>query len=139
MNIETIIIDKDIKVFYIAAASFPDGVMAAFDKLYKIAPPSEHRIYYGISRPENGGGIQYKAAAEEMYEGEAAQNGCDKLVLRKGKYLCTTIKDFMKDLPAVGQAFQTLIAQPGIDPTGYCIEEYFNDTDVRCMVRLADG
>ncbi len=136
MNIETIIIDKDIKVFYIAAASFPDGVMAAFDKLYKIAPPSEHRIYYGISRPENGGGIQYKAATEETHEGEGAQNGCQALVLKKGSYLCITIKDFMKDLAAIGLAFQTLLSQPGLDPEGYCVEEYFNDKDVRCMIRL---
>ncbi len=132
---ETITLDEDIKVMYITAASFPDGVMAAFDKLYATVPPESNRRIFGISRPEKGV-ITYRAAAEEIVAGEALKLGCDTLVLKKGKYCAISINDFMKNIPAIGTAFQELLAVPGIDPEGYCVEWYLNDEDVQCMVRL---
>ncbi len=44
----------------------------------------------------------------------------------------------MKDLPAIGNTFQQMIARPDIDPEGYCVEWYLSDKDVQCMVRLQD-
>jgi len=44
----------------------------------------------------------------------------------------------MKDIPAIQKAFNLLIAQPGLDPEGYCVEQYINQKDMICMVRLAD-
>ncbi len=131
---ETITTDNDIKVFYHTATSFPDGVMAVWQKLHALVPPSDGRRFFGISRPENGV-IIYKAAAEELWHGEAAKYHCETLVLRKGKYYSHDIPDFMNDLPAIGTTFRQLLSQPGIDPEGYCVELYMNDKDVRCMVR----
>jgi len=45
----------------------------------------------------------------------------------------------MKDLQSIGKAFHELISQPEIDPNGYCLEWYLNQSDVRCMVRLDDN
>lgn len=134
---ETISIDNDIKLLYVAATSFPDGVMAAHQKIHALVPPSPARKSYGVSRPENGGKIAYKAAVEELEPGESEKFNCDTLTLKKGKYLSITIHDYMKDLPAIGNAFNQLIGQPGIDPQGYCVEEYVSDKEVKCMVRLA--
>ncbi len=134
---ETITIDNDITVFYVAATSFPNGVLAAHTKIRAVTPPSPGRKYFGLSRPENGV-IAYKAAAGELNSGEASSLNLDTIVLKKGKYLCITIYDFIKDTPAIRNAFQQLIAQPGLDPQGYCVEWYYNDTDIKCMVRLAE-
>jgi hypothetical protein len=134
---ETITFDKDIKVFYVPAKSFPDGVMEAHQKIHSLVPLSSNRKYFGLSRPENGV-IAYKAAAEELTPGEGEKLHCDTIVLNKGKYNCITIHDYMKDLPAIGKAFSTLIASPDIDREGYCVEWYLNDKDIKCMVRLAD-
>lgn len=133
---ETITLDHDIKVFYVTAKSFPNGIMEAYGQLYALVPPSSGRRYFGISRPENGV-IVYRAAVEEATPGEAEKYHCDTMVLQKGKYLARTIADFMSNLPAVGATFQQLIAQPGVDLQGYCVEWYLNDKDVTCMVRLA--
>jgi hypothetical protein len=133
--VETIIIDQDIKVFYEQAASFPDGVKAAHEKLHSLFPFSEKRKYFGISRPENGV-IIYKAAVEEIIEGEAEKFGFPTMVLKKGNYISTVIHDFMKDIPVIGRTFQQLLSHPEIDPAGYCVEWYFNMQDVRCMVQL---
>ncbi len=134
---ETTIFDNDIKVFYVTATSFPAGVMEAHKKIHSLVPLTGERKYFGLSRPENGI-ITYRAAVEEKYEGEGEKFGCDTLVLKKGKYICKVITDFMKDLPAIGNTFQQMLSHPNIDPQGYCVEWYFNEKDLRCMVRLAD-
>jgi hypothetical protein len=134
---ETLHIDNDIKVLYIQATSFPDGILAAHQKLHGVIPFSTERKYYGISRPENGE-ISYKAGAEELNPGEAEQFKLDTLILKKGNYACIDVHDYMKDLQAIGQAFTQLTDLPNIDPQGYCVEWYLSDKDVKCMIRLAD-
>ena len=136
---ETINLDNDINVLSVTAKTFPDGIMEAFDQLNSIVPLSEKGRQFGISRPSEGGSIVYKAAMEEVNEGEAEKLGCEPFVIKKGKYLFVDRNDFMKDLPGIGKAFQMLISQPNIDPNGYCLEWYLNDKDVRCMVRLDDS
>ncbi len=132
---ETITLDHDIKVFYTTAKSFPDGIMDAYGELFKFVPPSSGRIYYGLSRPENGGVI-YKAAVEETYPGEAEKFNLKTLIIKKGNYISSVLTDWMKDTTQIGRVFTELIAQPGLDPEGYCVEWYFSEKDVRCMVRL---
>lgn len=133
---ETITLDKDIKVFYVTASTFPEGILAAHQCLHAKIPYSTERKYFGISRPENNGEVVYRAAAEEMKEGEGATLNCDTLVLEKGKYISLTVLDYMKDLSSIDKAFRQLLASPDLDPEGYCVEWYLTDKDLRCMIRL---
>ncbi|NBA86482.1 transcriptional regulator [Emticicia sp. CRIBPO] len=135
---ETTNFEEDITIMYKTAGSFPEGVMAAHEALHAFVPFSTDRKYYGVSRPENGYSIVYRAAAEELSPGEAASLQLDTLVLKKGRYISLTIEDFMKDVQSVGRAFRELLEQPGIDPQGYCVELYYNEKDVKCMIRLED-
>ncbi len=135
---ENFLLHDDIKVFYVTATSFPDGVKEAHEKLHSLIPFSKERKYFGVSRPENNSGIIYHAAAQEMEDGEGEKLNCDTLVLKKGKYISLTINNFMKDLPSIGTAFKQLLTYPGIDPQGYCVEWYLSEKDVRCMIRLKD-
>ncbi|MCO4292532.1 transcriptional regulator [Solitalea sp. MAHUQ-68] len=135
---ETVKIDTDIKVMYVTAKSFPDGVLAAHQALHSKIPFTTQRKYFGISRPENNHGIVYHAAAEELKPGEAEELGYETLVLKNGNYISQTITDYMKDLESIGRTFQELLKHPNIDPQGYCVELYLNDKDVKCMVRLTD-
>ena len=132
---ETTTFDNDIKVFYVTAKSFPDGIEEAHKKLHELLPSMDRR-YFGVSRPEDGV-IVYRAAAEEKEEGEAEKLNLDTLILKKGKYISKTIKDFMQNIPEIGKTFQDLLKNPDIDPEGYCVEWYYNDKDVKCMVRLS--
>jgi hypothetical protein len=133
---ETITFDKDITVFYVTAKSFPEGIMDAHSALHAVVPFSTNRKFFGISRPETNV-IVYKAAAEELRHGEAKELNLDTVVLKKGKYICLTVRNYMKDEQSIGNAFKVLLASPGLDPQGYCVEWYFNETDVKCMIRLA--
>lgn len=131
-------LDREIKVFYIQADSFPAGVMAAWQKLHSLFPEPRERKYFGISWPEDKDAIVYKAATEENYPGEAVKYGCETFLIKKGEYTSTVIVDFMKDVQRIGAAFRELLGNPQIDPGGCCVEVYFNEKDVRCMVRLED-
>jgi len=135
---ETIKLENGITVMYVTAESFPNGVLAAHQKLHSLIPFSTERKYFGLSRPEGDGGIVYKAAAEVLESGEAEKLNLETIVIKKGNYISVTLHDYMKDLTAIGTTFQQMIARPDIDPEGYCVEWYLSDKDVQCMVRLND-
>lgn len=135
MNTETITFDNDISVICVTADSFPEGITAAYNKLNTLITLSGRKIF-GLSRLENGV-IVYKAAAEETAAGEGEKLGLETIVLKKGEYISHTINDFMLNIPSIGESFKELISNPGIDPDGYCVEWYFNNKDVRCMIRMA--
>ncbi len=130
-------LENDINIFYVQASSFPDGVLAAHQKLHALVPFTPGRKYLGLSRPEQGV-IQYMAATEEAFADEGEKLGCKTMTVRKGTYVSMILHDYMKDTSAIGDAFQKLVKQPRIDPNGYCVEWYMSDKEVRCMVRLAD-
>lgn len=134
---ETTIFENDIKVFYVAAKSFPEGIMDAHNTLHSLVPFSSERKYFGLSRPENGP-IEYKAAAEELAEGEAEKFKCPTLIIKNGSYVSMIIEDYTTDIPSISNAFQQLLEYPGLDPQGYCVEWYLNEKDVKCMIRLAE-
>ncbi|HSV12270.1 MAG TPA: hypothetical protein VLI68_15940 [Hanamia sp.] len=136
---ETKILEKDIKVFYVTATSFPQGIGEAIQKLHSLFPFSKERRIFGISRPENNSGIIYRAAAEEMYEGEAEKLQCKTLIIPKGKYIAILVNDFRKDVMSIDRAFQQLLKKPDLDPQGYCVELYDNEKEaVTCMIRLKE-
>ena len=134
---EKYMIDKDIRVACVTATSFPQGIGAAWQKLFSILPPQPQRTMYGISYGgENG--ITYKAGAEELQEGEAAELDLETFLIRKGEYISELLKDWRKDETQVGKTFHKLLEDPRIDKKeGYCLEIYTNPTDVLCLVKLA--
>jgi hypothetical protein len=130
--------EKDISVLCLKAASFPDGVMQVHQTLHNMLPNDKDRKFFGISYPGKNGHILYKAAAEELFEGEE-HSGLERFVIKKGKFISRFIPDFCNHTPAIGKAFQEMLKHTGIDPNGYCLELYTNATDVICMVPLLPG
>ncbi len=133
---EKYILENDIVVFCITATSFPDGVMAVHEKLDEMVPFSIQRKYFGLSRPNEKGVIVYKSAATELGKGELAKLDMEELVIKKGNYISILVPDFKNNLSKIGEAFQQLIAQPDIDPQGWCVECILKNEMMRCMVRL---
>lgn len=124
-----------ITAYTVKAVSFPEGVQAAHQHLHGLVPFSAKRKYFGISRPEGAGQLNYYAAAEELEPGELSEHGLPVFEIKPGNYIYTDIPDFMNNIPAIGQAFQQLLAQTNIDPDGACIEWYLENAVCRCMVR----
>ena len=134
---ETLKLDNDIKVFYVTAETFPEGIPDATNKLHQLFPFSKERKIFGLSRPENNGKIVYRAAAEELEPGEAEKFNCETLIIKKGKYVSLVVNDFREDVLSIDRAFKQLLKAPNLDPQGYCVEWYANDKEaVTCMIRL---
>jgi len=129
-------LEDDIKVFCETAKSFPDGIIAAHKELESIISFSKQRRYFGILSRNEKGNMIYDAAAEEIYQGEAEELGCEKFLIEGGQYMSLLIENFKSDISAIGKAFQLLTAVPGADAEGFYIVWYLNETDVRCMVKL---
>jgi predicted transcriptional regulator YdeE len=136
-KMEKTTLKKDIVVVFITASSFPEGVLAAHQKLHSLVPFSKTRGYYGISHGNTEGGITYKAAAE-VFKDEKGKYNLEKFIIKKGNYLYEDLKNYMEDLSMIGTTFQKLLTDPNIDPNGYCLEIYEGEKDVKCMVKLKD-
>ncbi len=134
---ETTTIKTDITLLCAKAESFPNGVLAAFQLIENAAPEFKKRDFYGLSRGNREGGIDYWAAVEQKKPEEPEKTGFESKTIRSGKYATLKIKDFRKNIPEIGQAFTKLLTLPEMDPNTFCLEKYENDT-VKCMVRLKD-
>lgn len=134
---EIFTLDQDIPVLFVTANAFPEGIMAAHERLHAIVPYSENRRYFGVSRPEEPEGpIVYRAAAELLHPDETERFGLETLVLKSGRYASLTVERYRNNPGSIGETFETLLEEPNLDPEGYCVEWYLSDEEVRCMVRL---
>jgi hypothetical protein len=131
---ETHLLQKDIPLCCFAAASFPDGIKAAFQRLHSAVPDHDGRRLFGLSWSDGKGSMTYKAAVEERYPGEAEKLGAEPYVLARGEYIGLDVNDFMSDISSIGKAFRQLVDAPGVDPNTMGVEEYLSGTKVRCMV-----
>lgn len=130
-------LERDIKVWYVSADSFPDGITEAHEKLHALLPTVRDRNFFGISYPDKDHGIIYKAAVEESFPGEAEKYDCETFVIRKGKYISEMITGWQKDPAKISETFQQLLSNGNIDKNGYCLEVYVGADDMRCMVGMA--
>ena len=129
---------EDIDVVCVTAKNFPDDVERAHIHLHVILPEKERRRFFGISWKDQNGKIVYKAAADLMPHETAEKYELETFRIKKGPYNSFYIKDFMEDPESIGRAFQLLITQHEVDPSGYCLEWYIGDNDVKCMVPLGE-
>ena len=125
----------DINVLFVQAQSFPAGIQPAFKELESKLTNVPGRKFYGISWGNPDGKINYLAAASQLNGDEARQTGLQTFTIRKGIYMSQLIKDFMNDIPKIGETFTQLLRHPALDTKAYCVERY-KGNDVLCMVKL---
>lgn len=134
-SVETMYVDRDIELACLPPVVFPDGIAAAFSVLEQRFPETGYRNRYGLSRPEAGGNILYRAAVELLPDDDFPE-GMQRMILPKGNYAYFNIPDFMNNISLIGASFERLTALSDIDPEGYCIEWYTGTRDLRCKILL---
>ncbi len=122
----------------VRAKSFPEGIMQSYKDLDALMSARSPYVCYGLSRMEDGA-VVYFAAAEIESEELAKHMGAEYIVVRGGTYVNQDVTNWAQNIPAISRTFDELCALPGLDPLGYCVEWYFNEHDVHCMIRLADS
>jgi hypothetical protein len=131
-------LEQDITVLCVTAERFPEGVLAAHQKLHSLVRFFPERKYFGISHPAGQGKIVYHAATEQLPEDNADLPGCDIFFIKKGAYISIEIANFMADISSISRTFELLLQDSRIDPNGYCLEWYLGQHDVRCMVPVVE-
>jgi hypothetical protein len=124
----------DMKVVCVQAKSFPNDIKKAFSQLISLLPTIEGRTFFGVSYQARNRDMIYNAAVLEAFDGEAMRYGCEVYVIKKGKYLAETLKDWKKREGSIGATFKKM-AEARVDTTFPCIEWYKGD-DVVCMVKI---
>lgn len=135
----TLHLPDNIAAFYVLAASFPDGVQQAHERLHALIPYSRDRHYFGISHGGPDGKIRYMAAATKLEPGDLKKNDLPEFLIQKGTYCYVDVDDFMQKISLIGETFEQLLKHPQLDPTGYCLEWYLNQHTCRCLVKLNDN
>jgi hypothetical protein len=127
-------IENDIICFGEAVTTFPDGIGATFDKLVDMLP-KDQRPYYGISQGKTGS-IEYIAAAQEIFEGEAEKYNCQRYTIEKGNYLCVQVFDWSKKTDSIKYVFMELTKHELADLSKPCIEIYKDMQELLCLVKV---
>src|SRR2546421_1786993 len=135
LKMEKYKLPNDIPVFGFVVKTFPNDIGEAFDKLMKMLPPGDPRPYYGISQCTKEG-IQYKAAALETFEGEAAQRGCESYIIEKGEYLAVTIMNWHDKTDRIKEVFKEIGMDARADGSKPFVEIYKNMEEMMCMVKI---
>ena len=135
---EKFFLDREIKVAYIAAVSFPEGLGAAYKQLHETFPDQCKIAQYGISFGGPNRSITYWAAVEATSEAEKIAPGLPTFTLKKGLYVSKVLNDWKQDETKIGRTFRELLQAPALDPKGYCLEIYDHPTDVRCCVLVTE-
>jgi predicted transcriptional regulator YdeE len=126
---------EEIQLICFPAVSFPDGVEEAFSQLERKVQNTGDRVLFGISHGTKTGGITYKAAVKENFEGEARQLALDGFTIPKGTFLSTTVKNWKSNIEKMTAVFTNLLADPRLDTSCPCIE-WYQGNDVVCMVKI---
>ena len=138
-SMEVYKIEKPVKVFYITATSFPEGIKSAWEKLHALLPSTKDRNYYGISHGSKDGSIIYKAAVEQAFDGEGKTYGCETFIIPAGDYIGRTIINYMQNIPEIGNTFQALLHHPEFDDSVPCLEKYISEKEMICMVKKKES
>lgn len=129
---ETYQFKNDLKIFCVTAKSFPQGIGEAFHTLEQSLPNFAERTFFGISYPDEKGGLIYKAGASSI--GEEDTNDLEIFTIKKGTYLTEVLLNWRQNETSIADAFRKLgDAQPETVPPGI---EWYTGEDVLCMLRL---
>jgi predicted transcriptional regulator YdeE len=129
-------LSNDVEIMCLPVPTFPNGIPDAFDKLSKMFPTLNDRVFYGISYNTKEGEMIYKAAVSSNAADEAGKLNLEPFTISKGEYLTETIVDWRNKISNIGKTFQALVANETIiDKYAVCIEWYKTDDELMCMVK----
>lgn len=129
-------LERDIKVVCVGVENFPEGIVAAHEKLHELVPYMPGREYYGISWGSPNGVI-YKAASNVL-DGKELELGLETFTIKKGKYLREILANYQDNIPGIKETFQEMLKDPRIAPDGFCLEAKMIEKDLWCMVKIKD-
>lgn len=126
-----------LKLMYVQAATFPDGIQDAWDKLEKTLATMKGRKFYGTSHYENGKMI-YRACVIPVDDAEALKLGLKTFSIPPGKYAAAKLMDWSSQIPKIKEIFTELNNNYTANPDLPNIEFYKSSEEVILMLPILD-
>lgn len=124
---------EDFTVMGIQVTTFPNGIKETFETLMQTLGA---RDYYGISWMDEHYKIIYYAMAKELFPGESRQYKFEKLKIEKGNYQTETLHNWKSKTDCIKDIFQKLMGDSKPDQNHPCIEWYYSEEDMLCMIKV---
>ncbi len=133
MEVTTYTIPADVLTLFMEPDIFPQGIDDTFKKLGALIGGFEGREVYGTAEMTDGRMI-YRACVKEQYPGEGVKYNLPYYTIPKGKYLCTTLKDWRNHLPEINKVFQQLAQHSDARKNSPVLEYYKNEDEALLML-----
>ncbi len=139
LSTTTYFIDSDIPVFGHEVPTFPSGVGEAFEEIVQWLPGGFDRPFFGISRMD-GQRMIYVAGALEKFPGEGKPKFPQILAIEKGHYAVSELIGWKENVASIKDVFVGMVENiPNADLAKPCVEWYFDDDKMWCMIKLKEG
>lgn len=125
----------ELKLMYVEAESFPDGIKDSWDKLGKLLGTMEGREFYGISKCL-GTTIMYRACVIPIDDDEPKRLGLESMIIPSSNYATKKLMNWSSQIPMFGTIFNELYSKHSANNDLYAIEYYKSPDEVILMVPL---
>lgn len=136
MDIKTHHFPQNLTIYCKKAGSFPDGVKPAFQYMHSLVEFDPQRMQLGLSKILSDGGMDYWAGSQELIEGEFQKHNLKTIELPAGEYKYVSVTGYMQNIPAIGEAFQYLLANTEHEEEPMGVEWYVSIEEVWCMLKV---
>jgi hypothetical protein len=126
----------DIRVLYVQAEKFPEGITDAFYKLEALTGDLKDHHVYGITEC-TGEKLIYMACIKESFAGQAEQYGLPVYTIPKGQYLYYTLTNWRENIGQIPVLFDEFNTLPNVKKQTICLEDYLSDGAMWAMVQKA--
>jgi predicted transcriptional regulator YdeE len=132
---KTFDIDHDIPLIGTWVTTFPDGIGSAFDAIVEKLPGGFDRPFYGVSMMTTEG-ISYFAGALEKSDNESKVYQLERITIEKGRYAVEEVNGWLSKIESIKDVFMEMMQDPAVDLSKPCVEWYFNDDKMWCLVKI---
>jgi len=125
----------ELKLMYIEAETFPDGIKDSWDKLEKALDTIKERKFYGISKCI-GKNIIYRACVIPIDDNEPKRLGLETLTIPSNSYATKKLMNWSSQIPMFGTIFDELFSKHNTNKDLYALEYYKSADEAILMVPL---
>lgn len=127
----------ELKLIYLKAESFPEGITAVWDKLDKTLPSLKGRKFYGAAKMI-GGKMEYRACVVPLDENEHKALGMDAFTIPPGTYAAKKLPDWQSHIPEIRNIFAELNSKFEANTELYNLEFYKSSSELIVMLPILD-
>jgi hypothetical protein len=125
----------DLKLMYVQASSFPDGIKEAWDKLESPLASLRGRKFYGVTRLVDGV-MEYRACVIPLDDSEPLRLGFATFTVPSGYYATKKLVNWASQTHLIKIIFEELRSQHSLDPNRPHIEFYRSQKEVVLMAPI---